>query len=95
MVCSNAILLQSRRGVDAQCCYAAAKQMQLSYVGGSTAQLLVAVAMFARIIDVDELRLHPSPRAAKCPNAACTAAMQPSERIAPGVAPARETYARV
>ena len=51
---------------------AAAKQMQLSYVGRITAQL----ALFAAIIDVDErCDCNPSPRR-QMPNASLQTAMQ-------------------
>ena len=55
LVCSNAILLQSRRGVmHSPPSSAAGKQMQLSYVGQMFAVDLLQSLFFAAIIDVDE-----------------------------------------
>jgi hypothetical protein len=75
---------------------AAAKQMQLSYVGRKTAVDSLQIASFAAIIDVDERCDCKSVAARhKKPCAASHTAISQAARITLGVAPARETYVRL
>ena len=52
----------------------------------------IAVAMFARIIDVDELRLQSVAARRKSPVQPCRTAISLAARITLGVSLARETY---